>query len=145
MKKRKGSALVFTLMIMVVGSILIMSLFFLVKSDLLRTNSFRESYENIYIAESGINALELYIKGDTTNTSNQAAFRTAYEGSSKDLDLTINFPNIDTPCEINITEAPSGDLYEGFMIVESKADNKVVYYLVRDTGTDYIFTKYVDR
>ncbi len=138
MRKREGSALMFTIMIMVVGITLVTALNVLIRSDLKRTSIFKETYMNTYIAESGLNAFKEYVENNT------AEFTTAYSGSGENLDISIGFPEGQV-CKINVSTAPTGDEYEHFMIIEIAANTKVIHYLMSDTSTGYNFIKYIDR
>ncbi len=136
MKKRKGSALMFTIVILQVGIILGFSLLYLIKNDIERSDEFRENYKEIYIAKSGVNATLKYIDNDKTQ------FRNDFTTSGNNLAFSIQFPGIEGTNDILITDS---SFAVGTIEIQSTYRNDTVVYLIRDTGSDYIPIKYLDR
>ncbi len=139
MKKRKGSALMFSIIIMVVGTILAMTLLILVRSDVRRSRTFRDSYINYYVANSGINVVLKYID------ENESDFITWFENESKDLSFELQFPNTDENALININILPTGDEYEGFMQIQSIAGKSKRYYILAYSSSSITPIKYIER
>ncbi|MFV0504710.1 MAG: hypothetical protein ACK5LT_12210 [Lachnospirales bacterium] len=140
MKKRNGSAILFALIIMVVGSTTIIAILGLIQSDMARTKMLRDNYIDTYMAESGINATIKYIGGNT------AEFIAAYEGDGNELSFSIDFPNVKEKCNIIIKPSET-HVSAGNNIIEIHANYGVAdkYYIMSRSGNGILFIKYVDR
>lgn len=139
MRKRKGSILMFTIVIMLVGVTLAMTLMVIVRSDIRRSKTFNDNYSNYYLADSGINAMLKYID------SNEGDFINWFEGEGKELNFDIDFPNVEEPCVIDVTILDSNDLYSGFMQIKSTVGSQERYYILIYDGSSVAPIKYIER
>lgn len=142
MKARQGSVIMFAIAILTFGVILSFALLPLVRSDMVRTKTFRDEYINFYMAESGINSTLKYIE------ENSSDFRTEYEGtsteiSSRFLEFEVKFPNDENICSVEISS--SAEYGERYLEIKSTYNEMERYYLVQDTGSAYIPVKFLDR